>query len=273
MKEQERKHREESVLRLEQLKRDTITYEAELRRQADAARVDAETTGRIKQERDNHDLYLEKKEVEASELRKTVLEAIRQAGSTVGNGVRDFLADPDRIVAAAGLLTLAATGIYAAKALAGVAGRVLEARLGTPSLVRETTRGAPTDFVRHPVAAFRRLFANSPDDALHGLVLAPQLRKRLRSVAVSSLNAKRNKAHYRHVLLHGPPGTGKTMFAKGLARHSGMDYAIMAGSDVAPLGRDAVTEIHKLFDWSDKSSRGLLLFIDEADAFLRRRGP
>jgi len=61
------------------------------------------------------------------------------------------------------------------------------------------------------------------------------------------------------------------MFAKGLARHSGMDYAIMTGSDVAPLGRDAVTEIHKLFDWSDKSSRGLLLFIDEADAFLRPR--
>ena len=273
MKEEERKKHEESLLRLEQLKRDTITYEAELRRQAETARVEVETAGRIKQERDNHDLYLEKKEVEATEYRKTVLGAIRQAGSTIGNGVRDFLADPDRIVAAAGMLSLAATGVYAAKACASVAGRVLESRLGTPSLVRETTRGGPTDIVRHPVTTLQRLFVNSPDDALHGLVLAPQLRKRLRSVAVSSLNARRNDAHYRHVLLHGPPGTGKTMFAKGLARHSGMDYAIMAGSDVAPLGRNAVTEIHKLFDWSDKSSRGLLLFIDEADAFLRRRGP
>lgn len=48
----------------------------------------------------------------------------------------------------------------------------------------------------------------------------------------------------------GPPGTGKTLFAKGLARHSGLEYAIMTGGDIAPLGRDAVTEMHKVFDWA-----------------------
>ncbi|CAN0328648.1 unnamed protein product, partial [Ectocarpus sp. 4 AP-2014] len=69
----------------------------------------------------------------------------------------------------------------------------------------------------------------------------------------------------------GPPGTGKTLFAKGLARHSGLDYAIITGGDVAPLGREAVSEMHKLFDWAQASRRGVLLFVDEADAFLRRR--
>lgn len=53
--------------------------------------------------------------------------------------------------------------------------------------------------------------------------------------------------------------------------HSGMDYAIMTGGDVAPMGRDGVSAIHKLFDWSQTSKRGLLLFVDEADAFLRKR--
>lgn len=61
------------------------------------------------------------------------------------------------------------------------------------------------------------------------------------------------------------------MFARGLAQHSGLDYAIMTGGDIAPLGRDAVTELHKLFDWAKTSRRGLLLFIDEADAFLQNR--
>jgi ATPase family AAA domain-containing protein 3A/B len=61
------------------------------------------------------------------------------------------------------------------------------------------------------------------------------------------------------------------MFAKRLAQHSGMDYAIMTGGDVGPMGRDAVTAIHKVFDWANTSRRGLLLFIDEADAFLRKR--
>lgn len=43
--------------------------------------------------------------------------------------------------------------------------------------------------------------------------------------------------------------TGKTLFAKGLAQNSGLDYAILTGGDVAPLGKDAVTEIHKVSRW------------------------
>lgn len=68
------------------------------------------------------------------------------------------------------------------------------------------------------------------------------------------------------------------MWAKYLAEKSGMDYAVMTGGDVAPLGKDAVTELHKLFDWSKMHSnrwfskrKGMLIFIDEADAFLRKR--
>jgi ATPase family AAA domain-containing protein 3A/B len=32
-----------------------------------------------------------------------------------------------------------------------------------------------------------------------------------------------------------------------------------------------VSAIHKVFDWASTSQRGLLLFVDEADAFLRKR--
>jgi ATPase family AAA domain-containing protein 3A/B len=46
-----------------------------------------------------------------------------------------------------------------------------------------------------------------------------------------------------------------------------------SGGDVAPLGSDGVTQIHQLFDWAKQSRRGLLLFIDEAEAFLGQRGP
>ena len=86
----------------------------------------------------------------------------------------------------------------------------------------------------------------------------------------------------------------------------------MSGGDVVPLGKDAVTELHAIFNWAERSSQvryrsrhdpfarpgrhhcrhremppltgklgwqlpvslplqGVLLFIDEADAFLRRR--
>ena len=39
-------------------------------------------------------------------------------------------------------------------------------------------------------------------------------------------------------------------------RGTGMDYAIMTGGDVAPMGRDGVTAMHKVFDWASTSRRG-----------------
>ena len=73
------------------------------------------------------------------------------------------------------------------------------------------------------------------------------------------------------MLFYGPPGTGKTLAARQMARYSGLEYAVLSGGDVAPLGNDAVTQLHSVFDWSESSSKGVLLFVDEADAFLRRR--
>nr|CDP91712.1 BMA-ATAD-3, isoform c [Brugia malayi] len=45
----------------------------------------------------------------------------------------------------------------------------------------------------------------------------------------------------------------------------------MTGGDVAPLGHDGVSAMHKVFDWAEHTRKGLVLFIDEADAFLRKR--
>ena len=35
-----------------------------------------------------------------------------------------------------------------------------------------------------------------------------------------------------------------------------MDYAVMTGGDIGPLGKDAVTAIHKVFDWANTSKKG-----------------
>lgn len=188
----------------------------------------------------------------------------------MGNGANALLQDWDKVIAAAGGLTLLAFGIYTAKGSTGVASRYLEARLGKPTLVRETSRFSVIDTVKHPIEAVKKLKPKE-GDALSGVVLAPKLEERLRDIAIATKNTKQNKGMYRNMLMHGPPGTGKTMFAKKLAQHSGMDYAILTGGDLAPMGREGVSAIHKVFDWASVSRKGLLLFIDEADAFLRKR--
>ena len=45
----------------------------------------------------------------------------------------------------------------------------------------------------------------------------------------------------------------------------------MTGGDIAPMGREGVTAMHKVFDWASSTNKGVLLFVDEADAFLRKR--
>lgn len=272
LKAQELKRQEELSMRIEQARRETAQYEAQLRKETDEAKALAESKGRIQQERTNFDLTLEKSKLEAREMRTTVLEGIREAGGILGNGFREYLQDWQKITTTVAGLSLLALGIYSAKVSTQVAGRYISNRLGKPPLVRETSRHSILSLFTSPLNSFRDiLFSANPHLALEGVVLEPKLKSRLDTLSVTTINTKKHRAPFRHVLLYGPPGTGKTLFAKKLAAASKMDYAIMTGGDVAPLGRDAVTEIHKLFDWSASSSRGLLIFVDEADAFLRKR--
>eukprot|EP00978_Attheya_sp_CCMP212_P024570 scaffold77459_cov52-Attheya_sp.AAC.2 len=273
MQDEQLKKQEEMVMRQEEMRRKTAEHEAGLRTKTELAKARAEADGRIRQERENHDLILEKVRLEAIEKRDTMLKAIEDGGKMIGQGLSSYLDDTEKLRNTALAITGMAAGIYTARTGIGIAGRFVEARLGKPSLVRETSRLTVGQLAKTPIASTKRVLGVGvqEQDALKGIVLENSLDNQLRKIAVSTANTKKNRAPFRHLLLHGPPGTGKTMFAKGLAQHSGLEYAVLTGGDIAPLGRDAVTELHKLFEWAKTSRKGLLLFVDEADAFLQSR--
>ena len=267
----------------EVIQAETLRLESVLREATDMAVIKARTEGNIKAERANSEQHRNLIKVRAAERRETVLGSITTGLSSVGGGLFSFMDDHERLAAMVLTVSTIGLGIYSAKVGTGVAGRFVESRLGKPALIRETSRphGVGKKVVeplRNALAALRGKPATadgmtSPALAafMKTVILDPAVEVRLKNVAISTQNTKRNKAPFRHLLLYGPPGTGKTLFAKGLAKYSGMDYAILTGGDVAPLGRDAVTEIHKVFEWAQSSRKGLLLFVDESDAFLRRR--
>ncbi|NXC12147.1 ATD3A protein, partial [Corythaeola cristata] len=267
------RRQEESVQKQEAMRRATVEREMELRHKNEMLRVEAEARARAKAERENADIIREQIRLKAAEHRQTVLESLKYVQTRRRAWVALLLfvfPNPSSFSLQVAGLTLLAVGVYSAKNATAVAGRYIEARLGKPSLVRETSRITVLEALKHPIKVGKRLTSKA-QDALEGVVLSPQLEARVRDIAIATRNTKKNKSLYRNILMYGPPGTGKTLFAKKLAVHSGMDYAIMTGGDVAPMGREGVTAMHKLFDWANTSRRGLLLFVDEADAFLRKR--
>ncbi|KAF7246567.1 hypothetical protein EG68_09620 [Paragonimus skrjabini miyazakii] len=270
MQDESLKKQEESVKKQEAMRRSTIEFEAELRHKNEMKQIEAKIRGEAQVERENRELRLERARLEAKEYRQTILESISTAGSVLGSGLNAFIAERDKVATVIGSLTLLAGGIYGAKYGIGTVARLAEARIGKPSLVRDTSRLNIVDTIRHPILTTKRLFAR-PMDPLSGIILNPNLEANLRKIAIATRHTKANNGFYRNVLMAGPPGTGKTMFTKSLAKHSGMDYAILTGGDIAPMGNEGVTAVHKVFDWANTSKKGVLLFVDEADAFLRKR--
>lgn len=245
MTEENLRKQEESVAKQEAMRKATVEHEMEMRAKADMKRLEAEMAAKAKIERENQDLYLEQIRLKAKENRGTIMEGIQTAGSVLGAGFQAFLNDWDKVTAAAAGLSLLALGVYTAKRSTGVLASYVEARLGKPSLVRDTSRFSAIDIVKHPIQTAKKL-TRKPQEALSGVVLEPKLEHKMMDVALATKNTKLNKGLFRNLLFYGPPGTGKTMFAKKLAMHSGMDYAVLTGGDIAPMGREGVTAMHKV---------------------------
>eukprot|EP00927_Polykrikos_kofoidii_P076834 TRINITY_DN73859_c0_g1_i1.p1 TRINITY_DN73859_c0_g1~~TRINITY_DN73859_c0_g1_i1.p1 ORF type:complete len:554 (-),score=79.30 TRINITY_DN73859_c0_g1_i1:161-1822(-) len=104
------------------------------------------------------------------------------------------------------------------------------------------------------------------------IVLAADARACVRTLAFAAGEASRRDLALPSAVFYGPPGTGKTLTARRLARSCGLDYAFMSGASVAGLGDRAVCELRRVMLWANRPwSRGLVLFVDEADSFLSAR--
>ena len=91
--------------------------------------------------------------------------------------------------------------------------------------------------------------AMSEKNLLEGVIFEKRLEDQIREISYAVLNRRKHFAPCKNMMFYGPPGTGKTLFAKKLATKSGLEYAVMVGSDIAPLGPAAVDEINSLFDY------------------------
>ncbi|KAL5767500.1 hypothetical protein ACOSQ2_014283 [Xanthoceras sorbifolium] len=265
--EQARRATEEQI---QAQRRQTEREKAEIERETIRVRAMAEAEGRAHEAKLAEDVNRRILIDRANAEREKWIAAINTTFDHIGGGLRAILTDQNKLVVAVGGVTALAAGVYTTREGARVIWGYVDRILGQPSLIRESSRG------KYPWSG---LFSRGSDkgsaskngNGFGDVILHPSLQKRIEQLSGATANTKLHNAPFRNMLFYGPPGTGKTMAARELARKSGLDYALMTGGDVAPLGSQAVTKIHQLFDWGKKSNRGLLLFIDEADAFLCER--
>ncbi|XP_057456862.1 uncharacterized protein LOC130747833 [Lotus japonicus] len=272
--EQARRATEEQI---QALRRQTEREKAENERETIRVRAMAEAEGRAHEAKLAEDVNRRMLVDRANAEREKWVAAINTTFDHIGGGLKAILTDQNKLVVAVGGVTALAAGVYTTREGARVIWGYVDRILGQPSLIRESSRGKypwSGTVSRAKSSLSRRAGPESASKNGNGfgdVILHPSLNKRIEQLASATANTKAHQAPFRNMLFYGPPGTGKTMAARELARKSGLDYALMTGGDVAPLGSQAVTKIHELFDWSKKSKRGLLLFIDEADAFLCER--
>ncbi len=180
----------------------------------------------------------------------------------------NFLSDRTRLLQVAGAIALAAAGIYGAKEGSKLLANYLETILGKPKLVKESSVDSYWEQFKRTV-----LKQKPAQGKIDEVIVRLDLQKKLKNIALATKHAKKNNDPLMHVLFYGPPGVGKTMYAKELAKYAGMEYAIMSGADFSQFkDGDDITELHKIFDWAANSKKGLIVFVDEADSFLRNRG-
>jgi SpoVK/Ycf46/Vps4 family AAA+-type ATPase len=71
---------------------------------------------------------------------------------------------------------------------------------------------------------------------------------------------------YDNLLLHGKPGTGKTLFAQILADYTDMDFLPVTAASLLQSGVEGIKYFNELLDMANRSKYGVILFVDEADA-------
>ncbi|KRX03739.1 P-loop containing nucleoside triphosphate hydrolase [Pseudocohnilembus persalinus] len=289
--EQQRKKQEESIKREEKLKRETMEHQLKIeeKRLLIKGKVDAEMY------RKNHDLHKQELLMREAERRETYKQIFQLNFNQLSLGFEYLMNNPSfmykfflytasittafyfsrhSIQLGKNILFLRIETNLQKKLYIFLGSRYLESVIGKPSLIRETSKLSYKQFYKFPLKFYKQVTQNEQilkKNIFQNIILAPELKDNLQIISHALINKKKHQAPLRNLLFYGPPGTGKTLFAQQLAHSSGLDFAIMTGSDIAPLGSQGVHELNKVFDWANKSSNGILLFIDEADAFFRKR--
>lgn len=197
------------------------------------------------------------------EFDKGLNKAVDTSTGNINRGIQSLV--HNNLIKGSAILLGATAGYFVVAYGIPLGFKMLERAWTRPKLIIASSKKGWFDFVFGA--------KNTPQD----MIFTPHLEQRLNElVDVTKMIHKKimqgkSNVVYRNLLLYGPPGTGKTLFATELAKRCGLEYVFMSGSSFSKFkDGEGIEALDELFAWANKS-KGLLIFIDEAETFLLKR--
>jgi hypothetical protein len=201
----------------------------------------------------------------ADDRKKAAVQAIAK-GRIANQGAMDkiqFLTSKENITKLSIALAAVGGGLIATYFIAKFAMYYAQRFVGMPELIRESSEKTLWQWLvslfqseEEAVAFFADAIFDKETEGIIG------------ELAQSFKDSRDANLQLRHILFYGVPGTGKTMIAKKIAHFCGMDYAIFSGADIMQFDpSERVVQINALFERAKQSKKGMIIFIDEAEAF------